>query len=517
MVNCKVPELNCKKKATYGYEYKKGLRCGEHRIDGMENVVKDKCKCGNSLSPCFGNITDKKPEYCSKCKTDDMVELAHSKEKCPCNIRATFGFPGEKAECCKNCMKFGMIDLMNDNLRCECGTIAVFGINADKNATHCAKCKTPEMFNVKSKMCFCGRVQPTFGLDKNKSATHCKECKTPEMFNVKKKMCFCGKVKPSFGLDVNKLPTHCTSCKTPEMIKIIKMCFCGKVIPSYGLYIDKPATHCKKCKTKEMFNVKNKMCFCGKVKPSFGLDKNKPATHCKECKTPEMFDVTNKMCFCGKVQPTFGLKNGKITHCYNCKTPEMINLKNTFCIAVDKNGVSYCQTTGNIKYRGYCANCFANLFPSDPLTLSIRKKTKEIAVRDFINKNFEGFQHDIPLWTNNCDCTHRRRIDHRKLIGNTLLCIETDENSHKYYNKEDEEIRYDDVMMLHGGKFIFIRFNPDKYIENGISKNPQMKTRLDALQKEIEKQIKRIENNKNTELLEIVYMYYNKNNLLKKN
>ena len=37
-----------------------------------------------------------------------------------------------------------------------------------------------------------------------------------------------------------------------------------------------------------------------------------------------------------------------------------------------------------------------------------------------------GFIHDIPLYTGNCDCTHRR-IDHRIQIGNTMLCDESDE------------------------------------------------------------------------------------------
>ena len=61
----------------------------------------------------------------------------------------------------------------------------------------------------------------------------------------------------------------------------------------------------------------------------------------------------------------------------------------------------------------------------------------------FINSKFEGFQHDKPIWTESCDCTIRRRIDHRKLIGNTLLVIETDdkdkENSKNKLNKEDQE------------------------------------------------------------------------------
>jgi hypothetical protein len=183
----------------------------------------------------------------------------------------------------------------------------------------------------------------------------------------------------------------------------------------------------------------------------------------------------------------------------------MINVISNTCKA------NFCLgTKANPKYKGYCAYCYQNLFPNDPLTFQIRSKTKEIAVRDFINSNFEGFQHDTPLWTGNCDCTHRRRIDHRKLIENTLLCIETDENQHKNYDKTDEKIRYDDLFMLHGGKFIYIRFNPDKFKnKDGKTLNPMLYTRLPVLKEEIEKQIERIQNEENTELLEIIKLYYN--------
>jgi len=127
--------------------------------------------------------------------------------------------------------------------------------------------------------------------------------------------------------------------------------------------------------------------------------------------------------------------------------------------------------------------------------------TKEIRVRNAINKHFEGFVHDTPLYTGGCDCTHRRRIDHRKPIGNTLLCIETDEFAHQRYDQNDEEIRYDDLAMVHGGKFIFIRFNPDG---NGVD----MEDKLDRLVEEIETQIQRIENEENTELVEIIKLFY---------
>ena len=143
------------------------------------------------------------------------------------------------------------------------------------------------------------------------------------------------------------------------------------------------------------------------------------------------------------------------------------------------------------------------------LTFQIQFKTKEIAVRNFINSVFEGFQHDKQLETSHCDCTIKRRIDHRKLIGNTLLVIETDENQHKSYDKMDEETRYDDLFMAFSGKWVYIRFNPDKYKDkDGKTKNPHISIRMEKLKLEIEKQINRIENDENTELIERIYMYY---------
>ena len=228
-----------------------------------------------------------------------------------------------------------------------------------------------------------------------------------------------------------------------------------------------------------------------------------------------MIDVKHKSCEhegCN-VKPCYNYEGEiKGKFCILHKLENMVDVKHDFCKGKNcsaTRGVSN-GTRGNIKYKGYCTYCFQNLFPLDPLTFQIRSKTKEIAVRDYINSNFDGFQHDNALWTGNCDCTHKRRIDHRKLIGNTLLCVETDENQHKSYDETDEEIRYDDLFMLHGGKFIYIRFNPDKFKDkNGKSLNPMLYTRLSILKMEIEKQIKRIENEENDELLEIIKLYYN--------
>ena len=181
----------------------------------------------------------------------------------------------------------------------------------------------------------------------------------------------------------------------------------------------------------------------------------------------------------------------------------MIDVKHKKCKS------DHCDTIGNKKYKGYCTYCFQHMFPKDPLTFQIRSKTKEIAVRDFINANYDGFQHDIPIQYGGCDCSHRRRVDHRKLYNGIMLAIETDEYQHKYYDKIDEENRYNDLFMAYSGKWIFIRFNPDKYInKDGKNKNPLISTRLLALQIQMDKQISRIENNENTDLIEVIYMYF---------
>ena len=71
--------------------------------------------------------------------------------------------------------------------------------------------------------------------------------------------------------------------------------------------------------------------------------------------------------------------------------------------------------------------------------------------------------------------------------------------------EKDEEIRYDDLYMIHSGKWIFIRFNPDETRND----KTDLEDRLEILKGEIENQISRIESETNTELLEIVKLFYN--------
>ncbi len=203
----------------------------------------------------------------------------------------------------------------------------------------------------------------------------------------------------------------------------------------------------------------------------------------------------------------FCSKHGGGKRCKKQECDKIARGKTDFCVS--HGGGKRCTNCidwidsrcGWSKYDGYCATCFKVIFPDDERSKVVYRHTKEIRVRNEINAHFEGFIHDKPLYTGNCDCTHRRRIDHRKLIGNTILAIETDEFAHNGYDPLDEEIRYDDLYMIHSGKWIFIRFNPD-------GGRVDLEDKLEVLIREIKEQIRRIENEENEGLLDIVKLYY---------
>jgi hypothetical protein len=332
------------------------------------------------------------------------------------------------------------------------------------------------------------------------------------MIDVVNKKCRCGLSRPSFNEPGESGGICCSICKTNMMVNVVdrQKCKCGLAIPSFNEPGESTALCCASCKTDTMVNVKAKYCKCGKSLPSFNEPGEKTPICCASCKSNTMVDVKSRVCHCGKSRPYYN-EPGESTPicCVSCKSATMVNVVSAMCPGMSDHQCPY-NHFGNRKYKNYCTECFRRQFPLDPLTFQIHCKTKEIAVRDFINSVFQGFQHDRPLETSHCECNVRRRIDHRKIINNTLLAIETDENQHKSYNKMDEETRYDDLYMAYSGKWIYIRFNPDKYkLKNGKFTNPSISKRLEQLQLEIEKQIKRIENEENTDLVERVYMYYN--------
>jgi len=198
--------------------------------------------------------------------------------------------------------------------------------------------------------------------------------------------------------------------------------------------------------------------------------------HCREC-------GGSAFCECG-IQKTGCPKHGGSSLCTKCK-----------------------KVRAGPKYDKLCVDCFVNYYPSDPRSdRNSRLKRCETVVREAIDSVFKGFIHDKAFSTGGC-CEHRRRIDHRLLINNTLLAIETDENAHVSYDAEDENVRYDDLFVAFGTKFIFIRFNCDTNREEHGAKT-SLENKIQVLLQCIGTQIEKIRKSNNTDLCDVVKLFY---------
>lgn len=380
----------------------------------------------------------------------------------------------------------------------------------------CGLHKAPEHVNKNgnSRVCLCG-TRANWARPNDKHASVCDKCidsQKEEMIRLTKTKCLCDK-SPHYGFPGDMRPYRCVSCKSNGMIDISTSakCLCGGGKQATFGILNGKKTRCVICKDEDMIDLSTK-CKCGKSTPNFGLVGDIKATCCSKCKESNMKNIVSKMCMCGKT-PTFGYEGDHVRYCCaSCKTEDMIPLGAIPCKANESHNI-LCPQQGNKRYNNYCTTCFAHLFPGDPLTAGITTKSKEIKVVNYIATRYEGFLHDKPLYidmSGGC-CPSKRRIDLRKMIGNTMLCIEIDENQHarKSY-KADDEVRYNDLFMDFSGKYIFIRFNPDSYRDSsGDCKNPDMRTRLRNLIKQLNRQISRIEQGLNTELVDIIKMYYN--------
>ena len=234
----------------------------------------------------------------------------------------------------------------------------------------------------------CGITIPCFGNPGDKRPSRCEACKNPGMINIVSRMCdVCGKHQPCFGMIGDKQPSRCEACKEPGMLNIKdhKCITCGKHQPFFGMPDDLRSTRCKKCKEPGMIDIRNRMCAaCGVTRPTFGMPEDFRPSRCEACKLRGMIDIANRSCdVCGKHQPCFGMTEDKrATRCENCKSPDMVDLIHRTCI---REG---CMTRPSPPWTPYCAGCYAELHPDDPL-VKARFKT-ETKIKAFLNESLDA-------------------------------------------------------------------------------------------------------------------------------
>jgi hypothetical protein len=241
-------------------------------------------------------------------------------------------------------------------------------------------------------------------------------------------------------------------------IKSKKCIKCNKKIPTFNKPGETVATHCGDCKEVGMVDIKSKKCIkCEKKQPVFNKPDETVATHCGDCKEVGMIDIKSKKCIkCNKKRPNFNKQGETLaTHCGDCKEVDMVNINSKKCIS------SMCDILANSKYKGYCFRCFIHTFPDEKNARNY--KTKEKSVVDYITDTFTDYK-IINDKTISGGCSKKRPDILIDVITHCII-IEVDENEHINYsceNKRMMEISYD----LGHPNIVFIRFNPDAYINN---------------------------------------------------
>jgi hypothetical protein len=368
--------------------------------------------------------------------------------------------------------------------------------------------------------------QPSYGLEGERPQL-CLDHKVDGMVNTKGQKCKQAgcKRQPSFGIKEGKM-THCSEHKEEGMVSLHKEKHClhegCTTRPSYALK-GQTSKYCAEHKLEGMVDVNHNTCQeegCD-TRACFGIE-GTTDFFCKTHKTEEMIDLFNMKCEhddCD-TQPTFGFQGESSRFCVSHKLDGMADFQSRRpkCPGPPEHKVCPYDHIVNLsrkKYDGYCTRCFLYAFPDDERAATIYKHTAEDAMVTFLFQRFKdvGFVHDKKLCTRGCNCTHLRRIDMWAMVVATMLAVECDEYQHKYYDKADEEARYNDLGSIHSGNWVYIRFNPHPYKDaSGKLCDPAMKDRLEVLGAEVEKQLKRIRAGENIkasgDLVEIVRLFY---------
>jgi hypothetical protein len=449
-----------------------------------------------------------------------MIDVKHP-HCLECNKNPYFNYDGEsKGLFCDEHKKNNMINIKSK--RCEsCSKLASFNIIKSKTPRFCSEHKLSDMVDVTHKKCLDCNKAPLFNYPDQTTAIYCSEHKKENMQDVIHDKCIfegCN-TAPHFNYDGETKALYCSDHKLENMKNIIsKTCiFEGcTTLPFYNYPDKNTGLYCSVHKLENMVDVKSKKCIiegCMK-RPLYNTIDQKLGLYCKDHKTDEMLDIVNKCQIknCKKVGIYNLNKKGK--YCADHKTSNMIPTFKTCKF-------DFCETyVKNEKYDGYCLFCYIHAFPDNEITTNYKIKEKEVT--NFILEYFKDENYKWIIDKQIYNGSSKKRPDLLLDINEQIIIVEIDENQHIDYNCTCENKRIMEISKdLNHKNIIFIRFNPDDYINNKnikinspwkINKKGKLKLenednfmeRLVILVNQIEYWI----NNKTDKMIEIIQLYY---------
>jgi hypothetical protein len=271
-----------------------------------------------------------------------------------------------------------------------------------------------------------------------------------------------------YGNVIDYKKKYCKEHKNIEdnLIDIrVKNNYCKSCLYTFGIYgyiNDKKNLFCKNCKNDDMIDIRNKKCIKCEKRPTFNYPNESKPLFCKDCKLDNMVDVINPKCIkCDDKYRVYNYPNeSKPLFCKDCKLDGMIDVLDKKCI------FPLCDKFQKIEQ--YCYRCFYALFPNDERCKYI--KLKENEVKKYIQETFKNlsFIFDEPIKGDGL-CINKRPDILLNLNKHSII-IEIDENQHKGYVVGCDDSRTLIIQEALNRPTIFIRFNPDDYVDENNKK-----------------------------------------------
>jgi hypothetical protein len=304
----------------------------------------------------------------------------------------------------------------------------------------------------------------------NKESHTCREC-NPKAFcehNIIKNTC--RQCNPTAFCEHNKKINLCKECNGSRICTHGKIkCACIICNPKILCEHSIRKKDCKICNTKALCEHKKFKNECRQCNPKILCEHNILKLSCRQCNPKIVCDHGNLKRLCINCNPTLYCDHLKLKHvCRDCKGSSICKHEKHKSDCKQCGGIrlcksEWCEKYKSKKYDNYCLFCYVNTYPDS--NISRNHKTKEKHITDKIIQEFPHFS-----WITDkkiIDGCSRRRPDMLLDMGSHIIIIEIDEYQHKGYDCSCENKRLMEISQdLNFRPIVFIRFNPDEYIDN---------------------------------------------------
>jgi hypothetical protein len=414
---------------------------------------------------------------------------------------------------------------------------------------YCRDCKGPGICEHDKRKCYCLECNGASVCEHGKRKEYCRDCKGSGICIHGKTKHYCKECESTLYCNHGKEKRYCKECDGSAYCEHGKVKYICKECKGVGICIhEKEKRYCKECSGSGLCEHNLRKNYCKQCNGSAYCIHNRQKYQCRDCNGKNICIHSKKKNMCIECGGTSLCKHNRDK--YNCRecgykyTCEHGNNKHRCkecgiivgickhekkksrckeCGGTELCKSSWCLTMGNKKYLGYCLHCFIHIHPDLPVTRNY--KTKEKATTDAIIEAFPDL-----TWIKDKkveDGCSRRRPDLYADLGSHILIVEIDENQHMEYDCSCENKRLMEISKDFAHRpVVFIRFNPDDYIDTSgnkisscwrigndsiirIQKNKQ--TEWDIRLNTLREQIKYWIDNTTSKTLEVVQLFFDQN------